>query len=534
MRCDQTPARSRRQRVAPVRGYVIREGTRAAPARGRAPRGAGERRVLRRRARPLEPQLADAPALDRVAVARRPPRRLDIYNRRPMSAARASSAPPAARRTSRCATTRRARPSARSCSSGSRRWRPSGSPIPLVIGGEDVAHAARRSRPSCRTQGARARRRRQGRRRARSSARSRPPREAWHDWSRTPWEERAAVFLRAAELLAGPWRDDAQRRDDARPVEDGAPGRDRRGLRADRLPALQRRVHASGSTRSSRSRRPGVWNRMEYRPLEGFVFAVTPFNFTAIGGNLPTSAGADGQHRRLEAGVDGRALGVLRDAPLPGGGPARRRDQPRLRRAAPTIGDAALASPRPRRRPLHRLDRRSSRRCGRRSARTSRATATTRASSARPAARTSSSRTRPRTSTRSRRRSSAARSSTRARSAPPPRALYVAVEPLAGAARARSPTRSRAIKMGDVADFSNFMGAVIDEQARSDAAPGDRGARARAADAEMRRRRRRRRLRGLLRRADRDRDATTRDFRLMRDELFGPDRDGLRLPDEQQ
>ena len=35
---------------------------------------------------------------------------------------------------------------------------------------------------------------------------------------------------------------------------------------------------------------PGIWNRMEYRPLEGFVFAVTPFNFTAIAGNLPTSA----------------------------------------------------------------------------------------------------------------------------------------------------------------------------------------------------------------------------------------------------
>ena len=49
---------------------------------------------------------------------------------------------------------------------------------------------------------------------------------------------------------------------------------------------------------------PGVWNRMEYRPLEGFVFAVTPFNFTAIGGNLPDERRADGQHRRLEAGVD--------------------------------------------------------------------------------------------------------------------------------------------------------------------------------------------------------------------------------------
>ena len=44
---------------------------------------------------------------------------------------------------------------------------------------------------------------------------------------------------------------------------------------------------------------------MEYRPLEGFVFAVTPFNFTAIAGNLPTEPRADGQHRGLEARVDG-------------------------------------------------------------------------------------------------------------------------------------------------------------------------------------------------------------------------------------
>ena len=55
----------------------------------------------------------------------------------------------------------------------------------------------------------------------------------------------------------------------------------------------------------------GIWNRMEYRPLEGFVFAVSPFNFTCIGGNLSTSAGADGQHGPLEAGLDRRALRVL-------------------------------------------------------------------------------------------------------------------------------------------------------------------------------------------------------------------------------
>ena len=47
---------------------------------------------------------------------------------------------------------------------------------------------------------------------------------------------------------------------------------------------------------------PGAWNRMDHRPLEGFVYAITPFNFTAIGGNLPDRAGAHGQRRGLEAG----------------------------------------------------------------------------------------------------------------------------------------------------------------------------------------------------------------------------------------
>ena len=45
----------------------------------------------------------------------------------------------------------------------------------------------------------------------------------------------------------------------------------------------------------------GIWNRTDHRPLEGFVYAITPFNFTAIAGNLPTAPGPDGQHRRLEA-----------------------------------------------------------------------------------------------------------------------------------------------------------------------------------------------------------------------------------------
>ena len=101
-----------------------------------------------------------------------------------------------------------------------------------------------------------------------------------------PWEERAAVFLRAAELLAGPWRSTLVRGDDAGPVEDRAPGGDRR--RRELIDFLRfnvefmLRIYEEQPVSS-----PGVWNRMEYRPLEGFVFAVTPFNFTAIGGNLP-------------------------------------------------------------------------------------------------------------------------------------------------------------------------------------------------------------------------------------------------------
>ena len=107
---------------------------------------------------------------------------------------------------------------------------------------------------------------------------------------------------------------------------------------------------------------------MEYRPLEGFVFAVTPFNFTAIGGNLSGVARADGQHRASGSRRRPRrysayyTMRIFEEAGLPAG-----RDQPRLR---PRRRDRRPGAREPgaRRDPLHRLDRRVQRRCGRRSA----------------------------------------------------------------------------------------------------------------------------------------------------------------------
>jgi 1-pyrroline-5-carboxylate dehydrogenase len=113
--------------------------------------------------------------------------------------------------------------------------------------------------------------------------------KAWKDWSRWPWEERAAVFLRAAELLAGPWRDTL----DAATML----GQSKTAHQAEIDAACELidflRFNVEYMTRIYSEQpvsSPGVWNRLEYRPLEGFVFAVSPFNFTAIAGNLTTSA----------------------------------------------------------------------------------------------------------------------------------------------------------------------------------------------------------------------------------------------------
>ncbi|PKN81299.1 MAG: 1-pyrroline-5-carboxylate dehydrogenase [Chloroflexi bacterium HGW-Chloroflexi-9] len=107
-------------------------------------------------------------------------------------------------------------------------------------------------------------------------------------WAAMPWEARAAIFLRAAALLAGPWRD----RVNAATMLGQSKTAHQAEIDAacELIDFLNFNVHfLAGIMDGQPSSSPGVWNRQEYRPLDGFVFAVTPFNFTSIAGNLPTA-----------------------------------------------------------------------------------------------------------------------------------------------------------------------------------------------------------------------------------------------------
>jgi 1-pyrroline-5-carboxylate dehydrogenase len=106
-------------------------------------------------------------------------------------------------------------------------------------------------------------------------------------WSEMPWEHRAAIFLKAAELLAGPFR--------ARINAATMLGQSKNAFQAEIDAACElidffrynvhfmREIYEQQPQSSA-----GMWNRLEHRPLEGFVFALTPFNFTSIAGNLPS------------------------------------------------------------------------------------------------------------------------------------------------------------------------------------------------------------------------------------------------------
>ncbi|MFL0063164.1 L-glutamate gamma-semialdehyde dehydrogenase [Tenacibaculum maritimum] len=142
-------------------------------------------------------------------------------------------------------------------------------------------------------------------------------------WSSTSWTERASIFLKAAELLAGPYR---------------------AKMNAATMIAQSKNVHQAEIDatcemidffrfnvqymtdifKDQPESAPGIWNRVEYRPLEGFVYAITPFNFTSIAANLPASAALMGNvvvwkpsdHQAYSAQV---IVDLFKEAGLPDG-----------------------------------------------------------------------------------------------------------------------------------------------------------------------------------------------------------------------
>lgn len=113
--------------------------------------------------------------------------------------------------------------------------------------------------------------------------------ESREKWCKMPWESRAAIFLKAADLVAGPFRAKinaatmlAQSKTIFQAEIDAA---------CELIDFLRFNVqYMQEIYKNQPNNSPGIWNKISYRPLEGFVYAVSPFNFTAIAGNLPASA----------------------------------------------------------------------------------------------------------------------------------------------------------------------------------------------------------------------------------------------------
>lgn len=142
-------------------------------------------------------------------------------------------------------------------------------------------------------------------------------------WSRVSWMERASIFLKAAELLAGPYRAKmnaatmiAQSKNVHQAEIDAA---------CELIDFFRFNVqYMTEIFKDQPESAPGIWNRVEYRPLEGVVYAITPFNFTAIAGNLPASAAMMGNvvvwkpsdHQVYSAKV---IVDLLKEAGLPDG-----------------------------------------------------------------------------------------------------------------------------------------------------------------------------------------------------------------------
>ncbi len=112
--------------------------------------------------------------------------------------------------------------------------------------------------------------------------------DAWREWSSWSFEDRASVFLRAADLMASGWRDTIN----ATTMLNQSKTAHQSEIDAvcETIDFLRFNVHFAEQIYANQPQNsPGMWNRMDYRPLEGFVYTVTPFNFTSIGGNLSSA-----------------------------------------------------------------------------------------------------------------------------------------------------------------------------------------------------------------------------------------------------
>lgn len=111
-------------------------------------------------------------------------------------------------------------------------------------------------------------------------------RDARKEWASLPWEERASVFLKAADLITGPYRYTMNA--STMLGQSKTPHQSEIEAVGELADFLRFNAYYLQGLYEKQPYSPGgMWNRMEYRPLEGFIFAVTPFNFTAIAGNLP-------------------------------------------------------------------------------------------------------------------------------------------------------------------------------------------------------------------------------------------------------
>jgi 1-pyrroline-5-carboxylate dehydrogenase len=142
-------------------------------------------------------------------------------------------------------------------------------------------------------------------------------------WTNLGWEHRASIFLKAADLLAGPYR---YKINAATMLgQSKSPYQAEIDSACELIDFLRYNVYFMTQIYNDQPESsPGIWNRMEYRPLEGFTFALTPFNFTAIAGNLPTSMAMMGntvvwKPANTQVYAANVIMQVLKEAGLPDG-----------------------------------------------------------------------------------------------------------------------------------------------------------------------------------------------------------------------